>query len=154
MAKLLSMDLRKRLVAAVQAGASRRAAAARFGVSVSCVVKRLGRVAATGSAVPGRRGRRLGTGKLGPVRAVLIGWVEATPDITMPELAEWLHQVHGIRATAGSLSRLLCGAGWTYKKSPGRPGSRTRRRRQAVQAVAALGPALAVPPPGAGGVHR
>ena len=44
MAKMISMDLRTRLVAAVQDGSSRRAAAVRFGVSASCAVKLLGRV--------------------------------------------------------------------------------------------------------------
>lgn len=153
MAKIISMDLRLRLVAAVQAGSSRRAAAARFGVSPSCAVKLLGRVSATGSARPGQRGRRPGGGKLAGVRAELIRWVEATPDITMPELAERLRQTHGLTATPSALSRLLCRAGWTYKKSPDRAGDRAGRRRQAAPAMAALDPALALPPSGAGGVH-
>ena len=115
MAKMISMDLRTRLVAAVQGGSSRRAAAVRFGVSASCAVKLLGRVHATGSAAPGRRGRRAGSGKLERFKAALIGWVEATPDITMPELAERLQRSHGVTVRPSSLSRLLCQAGWTYK---------------------------------------
>ena len=59
-------------------------------MSASCAVKLLRRVQATGSAAPGRRGRRPGSGKLAPFEAALIGWVEATPDITMPELADRL----------------------------------------------------------------
>lgn len=153
MAKIVSMDLRLRLVGAVQGGSSRRAAAARFGVSPSCAVKLLGRVAATGSAVPGQRGRRPGAGKLAGVRTELIGWVEATPDVTMPELAERLERTHGITATPSALSRLLCKAGWTYKKSADRTGDRAGRCRQAAPALAALDPALAVPPLAAGGVH-
>ena len=117
MARMLSMDLRSRVVAAVQAGASRRAAASRFGVSASFAVKLLGRVQATGSAAPGQRGRRPGGGKLEPFKAALIGWVETTPDITMPELAERLHSSFGVMVRPSSLSRLLCKAGWTYKKA-------------------------------------
>ena len=56
-------------------------------MSASCAVKLLKRVRATGSAAPGRHGRRPGSGKLERFKAALIGWVEATPDITMPELA-------------------------------------------------------------------
>ena len=154
MAKMISMDLRTRLVAAVQGGSSRRAAAARFGVSASCAVKLLGRVHATGSAAPGRRGRRVGSGKLEGFKAALIGWVETTPDITMPELAERLQRTHGVTVRPSSLSRLLCQAGWTYKKSPGRAGGRARRRRQTAPALVSLDPALAEPTPAAAGVHR
>ena len=126
MAKMLSMDLRSRVVAAVQAGASRRAAAMRFGISASCSVKLLGRLEATGSAAPGQRGRRPGSGKLEPFKATLIGWVEATPDVTMPELAARLLSSFGVKARPSSLSRLLCKAGWTYKKSADGAGGRTR----------------------------
>jgi len=154
MAKMISMDLRTRLVAAVQGGLSRRAAARRFGVSASCVVKLLQRVRATGSAAPGRRGRRLGSGKLEPFKAALIGWVEATPDISMPELAERLQQHHGVTVRANSLSRLLCQAGWTYKKSPERAGDRAGRRRQTAPALVALDPAMAQPTPGTTSVYR
>jgi transposase len=153
MAKMLSMDLRSRVVAAVQAGASRRAAASRFGVSASSAVKLLGRVQATGSAAPGQRGRRPGSGKLEPFKAALIGWVETTPDITMPELAERLRSRFGVTVRPSSLSRLLCKAGWTYKKSADGTGSRTRRRRQTAPALVPLDPALAVPASAAAGVH-
>jgi transposase len=154
MARVISMDLRNRLVAAVQAGLSRRAAAARFGVSASCAVKLLGRVRATGSAVPGRRGRRPGSGKLAPFKISLIGWVEATPDITMPELADRLQRSFGVTVRPSSLSRLLCQAGWRYKKSPARAGGRARRRRQAAPALVSLDPALALPTSAPLGVHR
>ena len=154
MAKMISMDLRTRLVSAVQAGASRRAAAVRFGVSASCAIKLLGRVQATGSAAPGQRGRRPGSGKLEPFKATLIGWVEARPDITMPELAERLQRRYGVTVRPNSLSRLLCQAGWTYKKSFGRAGSRARRRRPPAAALVPLDPALAQPAPATAGVHR
>lgn len=154
MAKMLSMDLRSRVVAAVRAGASRRAAALRFGVSASSAVKLLGRVRATGSAAPGQRGRRPGSGKLEPFKAALIGWVEATPDITMPELAERLQSSFGVTVRPSSLSRLLCKAGWTYKKSADGAGGRTRRRRPPAATVVPVDPALAVPAPVASGVHR
>lgn len=126
MAKSYSMDLRTRLVEAVKVGGSRREAARRFGVSASCAVKLIARVRCTGSAEPGRRGRRPGGGKLGPFRAVLLRWVEETPDVTMSELARRLDLEHGVRAHPSAFSRLLCAAGWTYKKSPDGAGGRTR----------------------------
>ncbi len=154
MAKLISMDLRTRLVAAVRAGWSCRAAAERFGVSPSCAIKLLARVRLTGSAAPGRRGRLPGGGKLWPFKADLIGWVEEKPDMTMPELADRLRREYGVVAAPSSLSRLLCQAGWTYKKSADRAGGRARRRRQAAPALVPLDPALAEPTPATAGVHR
>jgi len=73
------MDLRTRLVAAVNAGWSCRAAAERFNVSASCAIKLLARVRRTGSAVPGRRGRSPGGGKLAPFKTALIGWGRRSP---------------------------------------------------------------------------
>jgi transposase len=117
MSKSYSMDLRSRVVAAVEGGSSRREAARRFGVSPSCAVKLLARVQATGSAEPGRRGRRAGSGKLGPFEANVIAWVKEKPDITLPELARRLEQTRGVKVHPSALSRLLGRTGWTYKKS-------------------------------------
>jgi transposase len=46
----------------------------------------------------------------------LIAVVEAQPDITMPELAAQLHAERGMTAAVASLSKLLCRAGFSYKK--------------------------------------
>ena len=57
MSRPYSMDLRERVVWAVEReGLSRRQAAARFGVAVSTAVKWLARVATTGSVAPGQMG--------------------------------------------------------------------------------------------------
>ena len=57
MAKPLSMDLRERVVAAVEEdGLSRRAAASRFGVGVSTAIDWVRRFRETGSAAPGQMG--------------------------------------------------------------------------------------------------
>ena len=154
MSKSYSMDLRSRVVAAVVGGSSRREAARRFGVSASCAVKLLARVQATGSAEPGRRGRRAGSGKLGPFEAVVIAWVEEKPDITLPELARRLEQVHRVQVHPSALSRLLGRAGWTYKKIAGGNGDRARRRGQAAPALVSLAPSLAVSAAQPGGVSR
>lgn len=126
MGKAYSGDLRERVSSHVAAGHSRRAAAARFGVSPSCVVKLVQRVSETGSAAPARQGRPPGAGKLAPHIAKLIRWVEAEPDISMPELAARLEAETKIRAHPASLSRALIGAGFRYKKSVVGLGMRTR----------------------------
>ncbi len=53
MAAPLSLDIRKRIVAAVEDGSSRRAAAARFAVSESTAIKLVQQWEQTGSLEPG-----------------------------------------------------------------------------------------------------
>ncbi|CAA2103581.1 hypothetical protein MBUL_02267 [Methylobacterium bullatum] len=122
-----SMDLRERVAQFVAGGGSRREAARRFAVSASFAVKLLQRQARVGSPAPLRQGRPLGSGKLAPCATFLIQTVEATPDMTMPELAERLLSAQGVSATPAMLSRFLCQRGFTYKKSPDGSGTRTRR---------------------------
>src|SRR3546814_14399105 len=57
MARAYSIDLRERVVAAVERGGlSRHAAAARFGVAPSSAIKWVQRLRATGSVAPGKIG--------------------------------------------------------------------------------------------------
>ena len=122
-----SLDLRVRIIAFVEAGHSRRAAARHFGVSDSCAIKLLRRQAQSGSPAPARQGRPPGSGKLAPYAAFLIATVEAKPDITMPELAARLLEAHSVSAAPATLSRLLCRHGFTYKKTAAGFGVHTRR---------------------------
>jgi transposase len=126
MGKSYSMDLRERIVARVGCGASRREAARHFGVSESCAVKLLKRVVATGSAEPARQGRPPGGGKLSAHQCFLVAQVQAKPDISMPELAAKLEAASGVKASPASLSRVLCKAGYTYKKTADGLGARSR----------------------------
>lgn len=121
-----SEDLRVRVVAAVAAGSSRRAAAARFSVSVSSAIRWTARAACEGSPAARRQGRPAGKGPLSDHRDYLVAAVEATPDLTMPELATRLLAECGVAAAEASISRLLCRAGFTYKKTADGIGMRTR----------------------------
>lgn len=57
MARPYSLDLRERVVAAVnEGGLSRRQAAAHFGVAISTAIKWIDRHARTGSVAPGKMG--------------------------------------------------------------------------------------------------
>jgi putative transposase len=59
MAKPYSVDLRERVVSAVEAGGlSRNAAALRFGVAISTAIRWVRRFRETGSVAPGRMGGR------------------------------------------------------------------------------------------------
>jgi transposase len=126
MGRSYSDDLRERVAGFVAAGHSRRAAARHFGVSESFAVKLLQRVSRLKTVRPARQGRPPG-GRLDGHRAFLVAQVEATPDITMPELAARLERATGAKAAAAVLSRFLCRLGFTYKKSADGVGMRTRR---------------------------
>ena len=126
MTQPLSSDLRRRVTDAISRGQSRRASAEQFAVSAATAVRWQKRLDETGSTEPDAIGRPKGTGKLGPYCDAIIARVEAQPDITMPELASWLLSEHGVKADPSSLSRLLCQAGFSYKKNSAGIRERTR----------------------------
>src|SRR4051812_47172812 len=115
MSRAYSSDLRQRIVDAITQGETRRAAAATFKVSPATAVRLKQRADRTGSVEPSRRGRPSGGGKLGPYQDAIIAKVEAQPDVTMPDLATWLEEHHGVKADPSNLSKLLCRTGFTFK---------------------------------------
>ncbi|MER3460796.1 MAG: IS630 family transposase, partial [candidate division GAL15 bacterium] len=82
-----SQDIRRRVTEAVAGGMARRAAAERFAVGVSTAIRWAERER---SPMRRRPGRPAGRGRLSDELPFLVATVEATPDITMPELADRL----------------------------------------------------------------
>jgi transposase len=113
----MSMDLRLRIVRAVERGSSIRAAARRFAVSPSAAIKLMQRVRATGSAAPGRYGGHRRP-VLGCHAADLKRLVEVTPDITLAELQVELRRRCGVRAGLSTIHNTLRRIGLRHKKSP------------------------------------
>jgi transposase len=118
MVRPYSMDLRERLVAAVEAGESRRSAARRFGVSASVAVKWLQRVRRTGSVAPDKVG--------GHRRPALEGeraWVLARnaekPDLTLRAMAAELAE-RGVNAGQYAVWSFFKREGLTFKKNAAR----------------------------------
>jgi transposase len=60
--------------------------------------------------------------------AALLEWVEAEPDITMPELAAKLKADKDVTAHPASLSRVLVKADYSFKKNFAGLGGRARGR--------------------------
>jgi transposase len=113
----MSLDLRVRIVRAVEQGSSIRGAARRFAVSPSAAIKLMQRVRATGSAAPGR-GWRHRRPRLEPHDADLRQLVEATPDITLAELQTALKRRCGVVAALSTIHNALRRIGLRLKKSP------------------------------------
>ena len=112
----MSMDLRRRIVRAVERGSSIRAAARRFAVSPSAAIKLMQRVRATGSAAPARFGghrRPL----LAPHEGELRRLVAATPDLTLVELQAALERGVGLRAGLSTIHKAVRRIGLRLKKS-------------------------------------
>lgn len=149
MPRALSEDLRERLVRAVSGGSSRNAAAKKFEVSVSAVIKLLQRWKATGSYMPAQIGgyrKPLLAGHADRIRELLA----EKPDMSLAELKKRLAAA-GIRVGRTAISRFLRQLGYTFKKN----GSRRRTGpsgRQARAGNLASGPAGARP--GKAGVRR
>ncbi len=110
-----SQDIRRRVTGAVARGMARRAAAERFAVGVSTAIRWVRQEQAPPARGPGRPA---GRGRLSDQLGFLIATVEAAPDMTVPELADRLLAERGVTAHPASLSRLLCRAGFSFKKKP------------------------------------
>jgi transposase len=130
MTRPYSVDLRERVVRAVEAGLSRRAAARRFEVSISFVIKLVQRWQREGTVEPKRYG--------GWKRPTLEGHAErvhdllrAEPDLTLAELRRRLASA-GVRTSSAAISRFLTAQGLTRKKRrstrPSRSGRTSPRR--------------------------
>jgi transposase len=113
-----SSDLRERVVAAVMAGSTVRAAADRFGVSVASAVKWSQRYRVTGSAAAKPRGGKKPYVLVGH-REWLLARIAEAPDLTlravMAELAD-----RGVVASYHAVWDFFAHEGVTFKKKPAR----------------------------------
>ena len=113
----ISLDLRRRIVRAVERGSSIREAARRFAVSPSMAIKLMQRVRATGSPAPARYGghrRPLLAAHEGEIAAL----VEASPDLTLAELQAEIARRSGVLAGRTTIHNTLRRLGLRHKKSP------------------------------------
>jgi len=106
MSKALSVDLRERVVAAVAAGASCRAAAARFGVSASSAIRWCGMARRVGSVAPGPLGGDRRSARIEAHAALILGLIEQTSDITLAEIQAELVKA-GVPAGIGTIWRFF-----------------------------------------------
>src|SRR6202453_1603415 len=115
MPKPYSIDLRERVVSYVEAGHSRRAAAAHFSVSPSFVINLMRAFGERGGVAPKALGGWRHS-KLDPHRVFILRRVAEKDDITMPELAAELLAASGVKADPASLSHWLIRNGLSFKK--------------------------------------
>jgi putative transposase len=123
MGKPCSLDLRERVVAAVELeGMSRNQAAARFGVAASSAIKWVARFRATGSAAPAKMGGH----KPRTLRGEHAEWLIARcreADFTISLLVDELAQKRGLKVDRRSVWEFLHAEGLSFKKKPVRQGA-------------------------------
>lgn len=127
MAKVLSEDLRIRVIEAVRAGASRRRAAARFGVSVSSAIRWVAEWRASGRTAPRVQGGDRRSDRIEAEAAFLLARVAETPDVTLAELREVLGRERGLSVAVSTLWRFFDRRRITLKKRRRMPPSRSAR---------------------------
>jgi transposase len=124
MARILSEDLRRRVVGAVASGLSRRQAAARFGVGVSSAIRWARMWAERGDVRPRGRGGDRHSHRIEAHAAFLLGRIKRTPDATLAELQALLRR-RGLAVGIGTVWRFFDRRGISFKKN------RARRRAEA-----------------------
>ena len=119
MGKPYSEDLRQRIVAAVEAGASRRQAARTFSVSASSAVRVMqrwsneGMVAARPMGAPRRS-------KLDDHETWLLELIVETPDMTLEEIQASLHAERGMTTSIPTIWRFYERHEISFKKNRAR----------------------------------
>ncbi len=131
MAKSKSEDLRSRVIAAVDSGLSRRAAAERFGVAIASAIRWVREWRESGSVCAKRQGGDLRSYRIEAYRDVILTAIEKQVDITLVELAELLRQEHGAVFATSTIWRFLDRHGFTLKKNSARERAGAARRRRA-----------------------
>lgn len=126
MVRPYSLDLRSRVVRRVEAGRPVREVAETFGVSVASVVRWSQRQRQTGSAAAKPMGSRLPR-LLADQRDWLLARIAAKPDATLRELVAELN-ARAVKASYGSVWRLLDDEGISFKKKPSRKRAGPARR--------------------------
>jgi transposase len=124
MAQPLSMDLRSRLLAAVDAGMSCRSAASRFGVAPSTAIRWQAQRRETGNFAPKPQGGDMRSRRIEDRATDILALWEARKDISLEELRAGLAGIGLIVSVAG-LHRFFVRRGMTRKKRLAMQSSKT-----------------------------
>ena len=97
MARAFGLDLRRRVVEAIDGGMSARGAAARYSIGISTAIHWHRQWRETGSIEPGRQGKPAGS-KLDAHEAFILDLVDEQKDIALHEIAATLAREQGLRS--------------------------------------------------------
>lgn len=120
----LSMDLRVRVLAAIDGGMSCRAAAVRFGVAPSTAIRWQAQRRETGAFAPKPQGGDMRSRRVEERGTDILAIWEARKDISLEELRLALVDI-GLHVSVAGLHRFFARRGMTRKKRLVMPSSRT-----------------------------
>ena len=124
MGKPYSLDLRERVVAALESGMSTGQAAARFSIG-KATAGTWGRLKRSqGDVRPAQQGKPKGS-VLDAHEAFILGVLREKPDTTLEEMAERLAAERGVRVVWTAVWKFLDRRGQTLKKRLRTPASRS-----------------------------
>jgi transposase len=124
MGKPYSLDLRERVVAALESGMSTGQAAARFSIG-KATAGTWGRLKRSqGDVRPAQQGKPKGS-VLDAHEAFILGVLREKPDTTLEEMAERLAAERGVRVVWTAVWKFLDRRGQTHKKRQRTPASRS-----------------------------
>lgn len=126
MAEALSLDLRRRVVAAVEKGQSRRGAADRFGVSASSAIRWSARHRQSGDVKAEKQGGDRRSGRIEAQAEFLLRAVAERCDLTLEELQDKLAG-RGLKVAISTIWRFFDRRQITFKKRRRTPPSRNGR---------------------------
>ena len=116
--KAYSVDLRERVVQAVEKGYSRTEIIKLFGVSRATIKRYLKQWREKGDVnmkpIPGRPSK-----KFAPLQAGLLSQLQAYPDATLEMHCQMWEQEHGLQVSTTTMGRAIRRVGWTRKKDDG-----------------------------------
>lgn len=125
MTRAYSEDLRRRVIRAVEAGASCRQAAKRYEIGESTAIRWLAHWRSSGSAAAQPQGGDRRSHRIEAHAALILRAVDEKGDITLAELAEHVRGETGTRFAIGTLWRFFRRRGITVKKRRAMRLSRT-----------------------------
>jgi len=134
MGKPYSLDLRQRVVAAIEGGMSRNRAAKQFGIAISTAVGWMQRVAETGSVAPGQMGGHKPKAIAGEHAVWLSQRVRNGCDFTLRGLVAELAE-RGLKVDYRSVWEFVHAGKLSFKKKRGGRRTRPSRDRAATSPV-------------------
>ena len=124
MGKPYSMDLRERVVGAIEGGMSTRQAAARFSVGIATAGAWARLKRATGEVRPAKQGKPKGS-VLDAHADFILGLIKEAPDTTLDEMVERLREERAVTVVRTAVWKFLDRREQTHKKRLLTPASRS-----------------------------
>jgi len=144
MARAYSLDLRRRVIEAINCGLSTRAAAARFSIGIATAGAWHRHWRRAGNIEPGRQGQPPGS-KLDVHEVFILALIDKTKDITLAEIADRVADRHGLRVCPSTVWHFLSKRGITYKKRQRTHPNNSERMSRPLARRGSTGSSISIP---------